>query len=63
VFEQAMRMFSPFPDDGAAPGPGAEKARGETQAEQIESLREQVELLRRQLDELTGEKKDGPRRS
>ena len=59
MFEQAMRMFSPFPDDQPPPSPrsSAPEAKEPPAPDQLDSLREQVELLRRQLDKLSDDKK------
>lgn len=60
MFERAMRMFSPFPDDRNTPQADATAAQAKesSSAEQLENLREQVELLRRQLDKLSEDKKN-----
>jgi len=59
MFEQAMRMFSPFPDEQkpSARQASAPEATEPPAPDQLDSLREQVELLRRQLDKLTEDKK------
>jgi len=62
MFERAMRMFSPFPDEQATPRSSGREAAGDTgkgapAGDQLESLREQVEQLRRQLDRLSDDKK------
>ena len=51
MFEQAMRMFSPFPEEQPPPvqPSSAPEVKEPPAPDQLDSLREQVELLRRQL--------------
>lgn len=57
ILENAMRMFSPFPEgEGpAAPAHG----QGGAEEDRIASLQDQVQALQRQLDRMSGSDKDG----
>ncbi len=62
LFESAMRMFSPFPDDqdetGKPQQPAAENGNGNggTANESLEALKAQIDQLQRQLNTLTKDK-------
>ena len=56
MFEQAMRMFSPFPDAAKPAAKEEEAAEPETEAHRV--LQQQLDALQRQIDAMTGKKSD-----
>ena len=63
LFENAMKMFSPFFPGEAGRGPAGKETAGEKPKgggeDEIEDLRAKLDRMQRQLDQLTGGKKDG----
>ncbi len=61
MFENAMKMFSPFYADGKAPTapqqPGAEEALAPQGGADIDDMRAKLEAMQKQLDSLSGDKK------
>ncbi|HAQ36083.1 MAG: polyhydroxyalkanoate synthesis repressor PhaR [Maricaulis sp.] len=53
IFQQTMRMFTPFPTDGSAPAPAPEAAESRDSAE-LEALRKELETMRAKIDKLAG---------
>ncbi|MSO84871.1 MAG: polyhydroxyalkanoate synthesis repressor PhaR [Rhodospirillales bacterium] len=62
LFENAMKMFSPFFPGEVGRGPAARETPGEKPKtggeDEIEDLRAKLERMQRQLDQLTGGKKE-----
>ncbi len=67
MFEEAMKMFTPFAPDGAGgdgdkkPAAKGEKTGGGKQgesADQMDDLRHRLEQMQQQIDQLSGEDKD-----
>jgi polyhydroxyalkanoate synthesis regulator protein len=55
MFEDAMKMFSPFP--GAPRGAGAEQPATEGESAEIRDLKAKLDMLQGQLDQLLRGKK------
>ncbi|TRO92673.1 polyhydroxyalkanoate synthesis repressor PhaR [Glycocaulis profundi] len=56
MFEQAMKMFTPFAGSGAAGAPPASSApEKESGKEEVKALRDELEAMRAKLDKLAGD--------
>lgn len=52
LFQNAMRMFTPFPTPGAAPTPGEEPDGKAEKSDDLQDLKEQIAAMQRKLDQM-----------
>jgi polyhydroxyalkanoate synthesis repressor PhaR len=52
LFQNAMRMFTPFPTPGAAPAAGEEPDGKAEKSDDLQDLKEQIAAMQRKLDQM-----------
>jgi polyhydroxyalkanoate synthesis repressor PhaR len=52
LFQNAMRLFTPFPAGAGQPGPGETVRKGDDQADELSELKQQIAAMQRKIDSM-----------